>query len=124
MSSLEKVYVVCCPSDQRRYHQTGSGQARLRLVVLGLDEVGEVLGLLVAVVVVAVAVVVVLGTDVLHLVDAAALGAALDGAVAGDLDGGSCALALVHSRPHTSVRAPCPTVVAAVMVVDDVQSAR
>lgn len=55
--------------------------------VLGLDEVGEGLGLLVAVaVVVAVVVVVVLGrADVLHLVDGAALGAALDGAVAGDL---------------------------------------
>lgn len=104
MSSLEKVCVVCCPSDQRRCHQTGLGQGTPRLVVLGLDEVGEVLGLLVAVVVMAVAVVVVLGADVLHLVDAAALGAALDGAVAGDLDGRSCALALIRSRLHTSVR--------------------
>lgn len=65
---------------------TRSGQDRPRLVVLGLDEVGEVLGVLVAVVAVAVVVVVVvLGAEVLHLVDAAALGAALDGAVAGDL---------------------------------------
>lgn len=56
-------------------------------MVGGLDEVREGLGLLVAVVVVAV-VVVVLGTDVLHLVDATALGAALDGAVAGDLSTG------------------------------------
>lgn len=53
------------------------------LVVLGLDEVAHVLGLLVSVVVVAV--VVVLGTDVLHLVDVAALGASFDRAVAGDL---------------------------------------
>lgn len=93
------VCVVCRPSDQRQHHQIGSGQARPRLVVVGLDEVGEVLGLLVAVVVVAVAVaVVVLGADVLHLVDVAALGAALNGAVAGDLDGGSCTLALVRPR--------------------------
>lgn len=57
------------------------------LPVFGLDEVAQVLGLLVSVVVVAVAVVVVivLGTDVLHLVDAAALGASLDRAVASDL---------------------------------------
>lgn len=55
----------------------------LRVAVLGLDVIGEGLGLLVAVVVVAV--VVVRGTDVVHLVDAAALGAALDGAVLGDL---------------------------------------
>lgn len=99
------VCVVCCPSDQRWHHQVGTGQARPRLVVLGLDEVGEVLGLLVAVVIVTVAVpVVVLGTDVLHLVDVAALGAALNGAVAGDLDGGSCALALVRSRLQPSAR--------------------
>lgn len=58
------------------------------LPVVGLDEVGEVLGLLVAVVVVAVTVVVavVLGTEVLHLVDVATLGASLDGALAGDLE--------------------------------------
>lgn len=50
------------------------------LAVLGLDKVGKGLGLLVAVVVVAV--VVVLRSDVLHLVDAAALGASLNGALA------------------------------------------
>lgn len=57
------------------------------LPVLRLDEVTHVLGLLVSVVVVTVAVVVVvvLRTDVLHLVDTAALGASLDRAVAGDL---------------------------------------
>lgn len=57
------------------------------LPVVGLDEVGEVLGLLVAVVVVTVVVVVavVLGSEVLHLVDVTALGASLDGALAGDL---------------------------------------
>lgn len=59
------------------------------LPVVGLDEVGEVLGLLVCVVVVVMAVVVVvavvLGTEVLHLVDVAALGASLNGALAGDL---------------------------------------
>lgn len=54
------------------------------LPVLGLDKVGEGLGLLEAVVVVVV-VVGVLGTEVLHLVDVAALGAALDGALAGHL---------------------------------------
>lgn len=96
MSSLETVYVVCWPSGQRRRHH---------LVVLGLDKVGEVLGLLVAVVVVTVAVVVVLGADVLHLVDTAALGAALDGAVAGDLDDGSWALALVRCRLRSAHRA-------------------
>ena len=56
-------------------------------MVLGLDKVGKGLGLLpsVVVVVVIVAVAVILGSDVLHLVNAAALGAPLDGAVAGDL---------------------------------------
>ena len=58
----------------------------LLVAVLGLDVVGEGLGLLKGrVVVVVVMVVVVLGTNVLHLVDAAALGATLDGAVAGHL---------------------------------------
>lgn len=56
------------------------------LPVLGLDVVGKGLGLLEAVVVVIVVVVVgVLGTDVVHLVDVAALGAALDGALASHL---------------------------------------
>lgn len=55
-----------------------------RLPVLGLDVVGKGLGLLVTVVVVTV--VVVLGTNVLHLVDAAALGAPLNRALAGHLD--------------------------------------
>ncbi|KAL2281031.1 hypothetical protein FJTKL_12137 [Diaporthe vaccinii] len=99
MCRLLSIGSTAVPPDRLR-----PGYARLRLVVVGLDEVGEVLGLLVAVVVVAVAVVVVRGADVLHLVDAAALGATLDGAVAGDLDGGNCALALVRSRLRTSAR--------------------
>ena len=56
------------------------------LPVLRLDKVGEGLGLLVAVtvaVIVAVAVGVLLGANVLHLIDAAALGASLDGALTG-----------------------------------------
>ena len=49
------------------------------LPILGLDKVGECLGLLVPVmVVVAVVVTIILRADVLHLVDAAALGASLD----------------------------------------------
>lgn len=65
--------------------QPGTGY-NLYLPVLGLDKVGEGLGLLEAVVVVIVVVVVgVLGADVVHLVDVAALGAALDGALAGHL---------------------------------------
>lgn len=56
------------------------------LPVLRLDEVAEVLGLLVAVVVVAMVIVaVVLGPNVAHLVDTAALGAALNGALLGNL---------------------------------------
>lgn len=57
------------------------------LVVLGLDEVRKGLGLLVSVVVVVAVVVVVvaLGADELHLVDTAALGAALNRAIASDL---------------------------------------
>jgi len=63
-----------------------------RLSVFGLDEVGHGLGLGLVVVssiravvnvVVVVVVVAVLGADVLHLVDGTALGATLDGAVAG-----------------------------------------
>lgn len=54
------------------------------VAVLGLDEVSEGLGLLDLLVTVVV-VVVVLGTDVVHLVDAAALGASLDRAVLGEL---------------------------------------
>lgn len=63
------------------------GAIRSSVAVLGLDVVGEGLrlGVLGAVVV---AVVVVLGANVVHLVDAAALGAALDGAVLGDLNCG------------------------------------
>lgn len=61
-----------------------SGRIALAVAVLGLDVVGKGLGLLDTVVVV-VMVVVVLGADVLHLVDGAALGAALNGALAGDL---------------------------------------
>lgn len=56
----------------------------LSVAVLGLDIVGKGLGLLELLVVVVV-VVVVLGAGVLHLVHAAALGAALDRAVAGHL---------------------------------------
>jgi hypothetical protein len=57
-----------------------------RLVtVLGLDKVGKCRGLLVTVVVVVVAVV--RGANILHLVDAAALGAPLDGALLGHLEG-------------------------------------
>lgn len=63
-----------------RHHRDGT--SRLRSVVLGPDEIDKSLRLLVAVVAVAVAVVVVLGADVLHLVDGAALGATLDGASA------------------------------------------
>jgi hypothetical protein len=81
------------------------------LPVLGLDVVGEGLGLLVAVVVVVVAVVV-LGSDVLHLVDAAALGASLDGALTGHLERsgksvqrtGHATRQVVTSRP---MRRPC-----------------
>lgn len=57
------------------------------LPVLGLDVVGEGLRVLVAVVVaVAVVVVVLGGANVLHLVHAAALGASLNGALAGHLE--------------------------------------
>lgn len=56
----------------------------LSVSVLGLDVVGKGLGLLELLVVVVV-VVVVLGADVLHLVDATALGASLDGALTGNL---------------------------------------
>lgn len=57
-----------------------------RSPVLRLDKVAEVLGLLVSVVVVTVVIMsVIRRADVLHLVDVAALGAALDGAVLGDL---------------------------------------
>lgn len=55
----------------------------LSVAVLGLDEVGESLGLLDLLGVVVVAVV--LGTNVLHLVDATALGASLNGALLGQL---------------------------------------
>ena len=55
----------------------------LSVAVLGLDVVGERLGL--GVFRLVVVVVVILRADVLHLVDVAALGAALDGAVAGNL---------------------------------------
>lgn len=57
--------------------------AHLSVAVLGLDEVGKSLGLLKLLLVVVV--MVVLGTDILHLVHASALRAALDGAVAGHL---------------------------------------
>ena len=53
--------------------------------VLGLDVISEGLGLGELGLVVVVMVGVVLGADVLHLVDAAALGASLDGTLAGKL---------------------------------------
>lgn len=53
-----------------------------RLPVLRLHVVGERLGLLVSVVVVVVTVAIVLGSDVLHLIDATTLRAPLDGALA------------------------------------------
>lgn len=59
----------------------------LFVAVLGLDVIGEGLGL--GVLRRVVVVVIVLGTNVVHLVDAAALGATLDGALAGDL-GSQC----------------------------------
>lgn len=68
------------------------------LPVLGLDEVGEGLGLLEAVVV-AVGVVV-LRADVLHLVNAAALGAPLDRALAGHLRTGVMSAGTSHTGPE------------------------
>lgn len=56
---------------------------QLSVTVLGLDVVGKGLGLLNLRRVVVV--VVILGTDVVHLVDTAALGASLDGAFLGKL---------------------------------------
>lgn len=64
----------------------------LPVPVVGLDVVGEGLGLLgggVAVAVVVVGVGVLLGSDVVQLDDVAALVAALDGALTGDLQGKS-----------------------------------
>lgn len=55
------------------------------VTVLRLDKVDKRLGLLVTVVVVVMAVV--RGANILHLVDAAALGAPLDGALLGHLQG-------------------------------------
>lgn len=59
----------------------------LLVAVLGLDEVGKGLGLgnLLGVVSVAVVVAVVLGSNVVHLVDAAALGASLQRTLLGKL---------------------------------------
>lgn len=72
------------PGASKQYAE--SPQAiRSSVAVLGLDVVGKGLGLLVLGVVVVVAVVVVLGTNKVHLVDATALGAALNGAVLGEL---------------------------------------
>lgn len=60
-------------------------------MVFGLDEIGKGLRLLPSVVVMVVVVVtIILGSDVLHLVGAAALGAPLDGTVTGDLIRPSC----------------------------------
>lgn len=55
-------------------------------MVLGLHKVGKRLGLLVAVVVVVVAVAVVLGSDIVHLVHVAALGAPVNRALARETD--------------------------------------
>lgn len=63
----------------------GGNTVFLPVEVLRLDEVGHGLGLVDLVGVVVVVVAIVLGADVVHLVDAAALGAALDGALAGHL---------------------------------------
>ncbi len=69
-------------SQGRSKDPSAPAPAHLRVSVLGLDVVGKRLGLLVAVMVIVVTVVVVLGPDILHLVDAAALGASLEGALA------------------------------------------
>jgi hypothetical protein len=81
------------PLSKHQTSHTSNTPKTTHLSVLRLDEVGHghrlalevvcAVGVVVDVVaVVAVAVAVVLGTNVLHLVDGAALGAALDGAVA------------------------------------------
>lgn len=72
------------PTKRHRYNPPNCKLMHLSVAVLGLDVVGEGLGLLELGVVV-MTVVVVLGTHVLHLVDAAALGATLNGALAGQL---------------------------------------
>lgn len=64
------------------------GAMHLSVSVLGLDVIGKGLGLLELGRVVVV--VVILGADVVHLVDAAALGASLNGALAGELSELQC----------------------------------
>lgn len=82
IASHPPVYIL--PSLNAPFYQPLLHQRRLP--VLRLDKVAEVLGLLVSVVVVTVVIVsVIRRADVLHLVDAAALGATLDGALLGDL---------------------------------------
>lgn len=84
-------YITAIVTSSPTLESTSSSN-RNRLSVFGLDEVGHGLGLGLVVVssvravvnvVVVVVVVAVLGTDILHLVDGTALGATLDGAVAG-----------------------------------------
>jgi len=77
-----------------------------RLVtVLGLDKVGKGLGFLVTVVVVVVSVV--RGANILHLVDAAALGAPLDGPLLGHLEGSApntcCPGQVTYTKPDDVV---------------------
>lgn len=73
------------------------GATHLSVSVLGLDVIGKGLGLLELGRVVVV--VVILGADVVHLVDAAALGASLDGALAGELS-----RVTMSVRKSTSIR--------------------
>lgn len=56
-----------------------------RLPVLRFDEIGKGLRFLGAVVVIVVSVAIIFRADILHLVDATALGASLDGSLAGHL---------------------------------------
>lgn len=70
------------------------GAMHLSVSVLGLDVIGKGLGLLELGRVVVV--VVILGADVVHLVDAAALGASLNGALAGEL---SVTMSAIHFHP-------------------------
>lgn len=83
--------LVTLPVPLDSVRSLSSSRLAINLAVLRLDEVGKGLGLLVTVVVV-VSVAVVLGTDVLHLVDTTAFGAALDWALTGHLE----ATQLVH----------------------------
>lgn len=61
----------------------------LHLVVLRLDKVGKGLRLLITMVVAMVTMTIVLGSDVLHFVNATALGASLNGSFTGHLEVGA-----------------------------------